>query len=169
MKAEIYPLEKVVLDQTAIFFGMPQSEVEALIGAGQKIGSRVYYFEGEISIDYNEGKVEFIEFLGGADGVCKPVIYGASVPDTHAEKLIELLKNNGGEISELENGHCCLFPKISVGLYREAVPKEVEEMIEEAAAFGTPMSADEIAYESKRANYFATVGVGAAGYYNGKF
>ena len=46
--------------------------------------------------------------------------------------------------------------------YSEA---DVEEMIEEAASFGNPMSDDEIQYEMKRANHWATIGVGIAGYY----
>ena len=166
MKAEIYPLEKVIVNGITLCLGMTRSEVEALLGAGQEIGNRCYYFNGEAAIDYKEGKVEFIEFLGGADGICKPEIYGVSAFDIHAEELIERLKKrNDGEFSDVENGHCCIFSKIGVGAYREAVPKEIEEMIEEAAAFGTPMSPDEIEYESKRADYFATIGVGIAGYY----
>ena len=47
--------------------------------------------------------------------------------------------------------------------------KELSEMIEEASAFGNPMSSDEIEYESKRANHFATIGVGVAGYYSDEF
>ena len=43
-----------------------------------------------------------------------------------------------------ENGYSYQFENISVGVYREAVPQEVEEMIEEAASFGHPMSDDEI-------------------------
>ena len=54
---------------------------------------------------------------------------------------------------------------VCLGIYRETVPKEVEKMIEEAASFGNPMSDDEIQYEMKRANHWATIGVGIAGYY----
>ena len=167
MKTEIYPLEKVVINGSAVCFGMARSEVEFLIGPGQKIGNRYYYFNGEAAMDYNENKVEFIEFLGGVDGVCKPMIYGVSVFDTTAEELIEILKiKNNGKICDKEDGHCYLFSNIGIGLYREATPKELSEMIEEAAAFGNPMSSDEIEYESKRANHFATVGIGIAGYYS---
>ena len=42
MKAEIHPLEKIVINGITLRFGMSLSEVEALIGAGQKIGSRYY-------------------------------------------------------------------------------------------------------------------------------
>ena len=167
MKTEIYPLEKVVINGSAVCFGMARSEVEFLIGAGQKIGTRYYYFNGEVAIDYNENKVEFIEFLGGSDGTYQPMIYGVSVFGTTAEELIEILKiKNNGKICDKEDGHCYRFSDIGIGLYREATPKEISEMVEEAAAFGNPMSSDEIEYESKRANRFATVGVGVAGYYS---
>ena len=166
MKTEIYPLEKVVINGIAVCFGMEQSEVEFLIGAGQKIGNRYYYCNGEAAIDYNENKVEFIEFLGGIDGVYQPMLYGVSVFDTQAEKLVEILKEkNNDKLCDMENGHFYRFSDIGIGLYREATPKEISEMIEEAAAFCNPMSSDEIEYETKRANHFATVGVGIAGYY----
>ena len=42
---------------------------------------------------------------------------------------------------------------------------EIAEMMEEAKSFGNPMSDDEIQYEMKRANYWATIGIGVAGYY----
>ena len=166
MKTEIYPLEKVVINGSAVCFGMARSEVEALIGPGRKIGNRYYYCNGEAAIDYNENKVEFIEFLGGSDGAYQPMIYGVSVFGTTAEELIEILKTkNNGKICDKEDGHCYRFSDIGIGLYREATPKEISEMIEEAVAFGNPMSSDEIEYETKSANHFATVGVGMAGYY----
>ena len=170
MKAEIYPLEKVIVNGITLCLGMTRSEVEALLGAGQEIGNRCYYFNGEAAIDYKEGKVEFIEFLGGIDGVYQPMLYGVSVFDTQAEKLVEILKEkNNGKLCDMENGHFYRFSDIGIGLYREATPKEISEMIEEAAAFGNPMSSDEIEYESKRANRFATIGIGVAGYYGNAF
>ena len=39
-------------------------------------------------------------------------------------------------------------------------------MIEEADGFGNPMSEEEIEYESKKANHWATIGIGVKGYYN---
>ena len=170
MKAEIHPLEKVVIDGITICLGMTQSEIETLMKTGQKIGNRYYYFNGEIAIDYNENKIEFIEFLGGVDGRYQPMIYGVSAFDIHADKLIEILKKHNHEkYCEMENGHFYCFPNIGIGIYREAAPQEIEEMIAEAAAFGTPLSADEIEYESKRANRFATIGVGIKGYYGDNY
>lgn len=166
MKIEIYPLEKVVIDGAAIFLGMERAIVESIIGAGQVVRTRHYYFHNEMAIDYKDDKVVFIEFLGGIDGMLKPTIYGISVFETLANELFEVLeKQNHGVVQDRECGYSYQFPNISVGIYREAVPKAIEEMIEEAASFGHPMSDDEIQYERKRANHWATIGIGVVDYY----
>ena len=166
MNIEIYPLKKILVDHVAIYFGMEKSIVDTAIGHGQQIGNRYYYFNNEMAIDYSNNKVEFIEFLGGVDGMLKPTIYGISAFETQANDLFEVLKKqNNGIIRDSENGYSYQFENVSVGVYREAVPQEVEEMIEEAASFGNPMSDDEIQHEMKRANHWATIGVGVAGYY----
>ena len=166
MNIEIYPLKKVLIDYVAIYFGMEKSSVDTAIGSGQLIGNRYYYLNNEMAIGYNNNKAEFIEFLGGIDGMLKPTIYGISAFDVQADDLFEILKKqNNGKIGDHENGYSYQFQNISVGVYREAVPQEVEEMIEEAASFGNPMSDDEVRYEMKRANHWASIGVGIAGYY----
>lgn len=166
MFIEIYPLEKVIFDGNAIYLGMDQAAVEAVIGKGTGIGSRSYYFNNEVAIDYNNGKVNFIEFLSGSDGELRPTVYGVSAFDVNADELFEILKKqNNGPIGDIERGYSYQFHNISVGVYREAIPSEVTEMIEEAKSFGNPMSDDEIQYEMKRANHWATIGIGVAGYY----
>lgn len=170
MNIEIYPLEKILVDHVAICFGMEKPIVDAAIGNGQRIGDRYYYFNHEMAIDYNDNKVEFIEFLGGLDGMLKPTIYGISAFETQANDVFEVLKKqNNGMAGDHENGYSYQFENISVSVYREAVPQEVEEMIEEAANFGNPMSDDEIRYEMKKANHWATVGIGIAGYFKDEF
>ena len=164
MNIEIYPLDKVVIDGVAICLGMEQPAVETAIGKGQLIGNRCYYFNNEMAIDYANNKVEFIEFLCGVEGMLKPAIYGISAFESQADDLFEVLKEqNNGVVSDAENGYSYQFQNISVGVYREAVPKEIEEMIAEAASFGNPMSDDEIQYDMKKANPWATIGVGIAG------
>ena len=78
---------------------MKKADVNALIGKGEKIGKRYYYYHSEMAIDYDyRNRVEFIEFLGGVDGSLKPPIYGVSAFDVDAEALISLLKQkNDGE------------------------------------------------------------------------
>jgi len=170
MNIEIYPLKKILVDHVAIYFGMEKSIVDTAIGHGQQIGNRYYYFNNEMAIDYSNNKVEFIEFLGGIDGMLKPTIYGISAFETQANDVFEVLKKqNNGMAGDHENGYSYQFENISVGVYREAVPQEVEEMIEEAANFGNPMSDDEIRYEMKKANHWATVGIGIAGYFKDEF
>lgn len=45
---------------------MGRSKIEAVIGSGQQVGERYYYYNGELAISYDSfGKVNFIEFLGG--------------------------------------------------------------------------------------------------------
>ncbi len=167
MNVEICPLDKVLIDGVAVYLGMKQSAVEAAIGKGQINGKRCYCFNHEMAIDYNNNnEVEFIEFLCGIDGVLKPTIYGASAFETKAKDLFEILKEqNNGVIDDAENGYSYQFHSISVGIYREAVPKDIEEMIEAAKKFGNPMSDDEIQYEMNKANHWATIGIGIAGYY----
>ena len=166
MNIQIYPLDKVVFDNISICFGMEKSTVELALGAGEAIGNRYYYFNSEMAIDYQENKVDFIEFLGGVDGKLKPTIYGVSAFDANAAELVDVLKsNNNGEICDDENGYSYQFSNISIGVYREALPDEITEMIDEAKNDGNSMSDDKMAYERKRANHWATIGVGIAGYY----
>lgn len=166
MNIEIYPLDKVVFDNISIYFGMGKSAVELAFGKGHPIGNRYYYFNNEMAIDYLENKVTFVEFLGGVNGKLKPVIYGISAFDIDAAELVAMLKaNNNGEICDNENGYSYQFSKISIGVYREVLPDEITEMIEEARRVGSPMSDDEIQYEMKRSNHWATIGCGSVGYY----
>ena len=166
MNIQIYPLDKIVFDNISICFGMEKSAVELAFGAGEAIGDRYYYFNSEMAIDYRENKVDFVEFLAGIDGKLKPTIYGVSAFDVNAAELVDVLKaNNNGEICDDENGYSYSFSNISIGVYREALPDEIEEMIEEAKSDGSPMSDDDIQYEMKRANHWATIGCGNIGYY----
>lgn len=72
VKITLYPFDKIMLDGTEVFLGMEQSDVARAIGEGKKIGTRCYYCNGELAIDYSNYKVNFIEFLGGIDGILKP-------------------------------------------------------------------------------------------------
>ena len=167
MNIEIYPLDRAVIDGASIYLGMEQAAVEAAIGKGEPAGNRYYYYNNEMAIDYSDGKVEFIEFLGGIDGIVHPWIYGVSAFDTHADELINILEQkNDGEVDDSEQGYSVAFLNISVGVYRELRPSDVEEMIEEIKADG--ISADnneDVQKEMRKANHWSTIGIGAAGYY----
>lgn len=168
MNIEIFPLDKVVFEGNAVCFGMERSIVENAIGTGQVIGNRIYYYNNELAIDYSKNNtVEFIEFLGGVDGILQPTIYGISAFEACADELVEVLKDkNNGIINDTEQGYSYSFLNISVGVYREIRPSDVLEMIEEMEADGISMVDNEdIIADIRRANHWATIGVGIKGYY----
>lgn len=166
MNVELYPLERIVIDGNSIYFGMERNAVKKIMGEGQLVGTREYYLNNEMAIDYRDNKVEYMEFLGGTDGKLNPVIFGVSVFDSDSEMLLAVLKKeNNGIFCDRERGYSYQFLNISVGVYREAVPEEVAELVKEAAENGKPLSSEEIAYEMKRANRFSTVGIGVEGYF----
>ena len=168
MNIELHPLEKILLDSAAISFGMVRADVERILGKGQVVGGRCYHCDGELAIDYDkDDRVEFVEFLGGADGRLRPILYGISVFETDAQELIDRLREkHGGEVRDPERGHTILLPRLSVGLYRERTLADVQEMIEEMEAEGIPCEGSEdIAEETRRAARWDTIGLGAFGYY----
>ena len=168
VKIEIYPLDKIVIDGVPVYLGMKQSDVEAAIGKGQLAGKRYYYYNSDMAIDYDEDKkVEFIEFLGGVDGFLNPVIYGVSAFDAPAYELTELLRQkSNGEVNDTERGHSLEFPSIGVGVYREILPSDVAETIEEMKADGISVENNEdIAKDIRRADHLSTIGIGVADYY----
>lgn len=169
MNIELFPLDKVVIDGVSVCLGMEQVAVEAAIGKGEFVGHRYYYYGSEMAIDYGaDKKVEFIEFLGGDGGSLRPMIYGVSAFDIPADELTELLKReNNGEVDDSERGYSYAFLNISVGVYREIIPADVTEMIEEMESDGgiTAEDREDIEIETWRANHWATIGIGVAGYY----
>ena len=109
--------------------------------------------------------MEFIELLGGPDGTFQPVLFGLEAFQADPEAVVGLLKEkNGADFLDTEKGYSYAFKKLSVGLYRESVPQNVPEMIEEAEADGNPLSEEDIEYE-KRRTHWATVGIGVENYY----
>ena len=54
---------------------------------------------------------------------------------------------------------------ISVGVYRESRPEDVQEMIESAKEDGEPMDVEEIEYEMRNATHWDTIGIGVKNYY----
>ena len=122
-----------------------------------------------MAIDYDDSKrIEFIEFLGGIDGLLHPVIYGVSAFDAHADELTDLLlRKNNGEVVDTEQGYSYAFPNIGVGIYREIRPSDVAEMIEEMKADGIATENNEdLANDMRKAMHWATIGIGVADYYH---
>lgn len=164
----IIPLEGVSLDDKEIRLGCTAEELKAALGEPRSAHENsLYYFGSELRVDLDaNGRAEFIEFLGGTDGALQPTIYGVPAFKTGADDLYALLaEKNGGDIRDSENGYSYAFLNISVGVYRERTPESVEEMIEDAEDEGKPMDAEDIAFERKKAELWATIGIGRGGYY----
>ena len=131
--------------------------------------TQLYYFGSELRLDLSmEDKLEFIEILGGPDGELKPEICGFPVFSSAADDVLRALsETETAGIIDNENGYGYSFIGLSVGLYRPALPEDIEAMISDAEETGEPLSDEEIDYEMKRANHWATVGIGGEGYYSG--
>lgn len=121
MKAILFPLSKIVLDDKEIRLGMTKSDVENVLGSGETYDESRYYYQDELAVDYSskDNTVEFIEFLGGPDGEIQPEIYGVKAFQVDAEELLQLLsEQNGTDIDDSEE-ESAAFRNISVGIYRE--------------------------------------------------
>ena len=159
----IIPLRGVEFDGKTVTFGQSREEVETLLGPVQKEhGSRAYYCSCELAIDFDSAdKVNFIEFLGGPGGALSPELCGLPVFDTDAEELLEQLKCSGGEIVDEDGGYTVTVPSMSVGLYREITPSDVEEMIRQMANMDvTLLGHVDLAAEQRRAARWETIGIG---------
>ena len=164
---ELIPQVGVIVDGKTIRLGDARADVEKALGKGENVRwNSLYYFANELRVDFDEeGRVEFIELLGGPDGALQPVIFGAAAFREPPETVLELLKEkNGSNFVDNENGYSYAFRKLNVGLYRESIPENVAEMIEEAEADGHPLSEEDVEYE-KRRTHWATIGVGVENYY----
>ncbi len=167
VRVKVIPQAGVVVDGRAIRLGGGKADVEQILGHPDTIfENSLYYFENELRIVLDKaGRVEFIELLGGPDGTFQPVLFGLEAFQADPEAVVGLLKEkNGADFLDTEKGYSYAFKKLSVGLYRESVPQNVPEMIEEAEADGNPLSEEDIEYE-KRRTHWATVGIGVENYY----
>ena len=156
MKTVIKPQEGIETENGMIRFGMSKAEVM------ENPEIRASVTDNELRIDYDaDGTVNFIEF---SEGNLRPELYGISVFDSTAYKIIDILRKNGGEPIEIENGHTIIFPEISVGLYRERTPDAVKKDAEELKRMGISDEAY-ISEETEKANRLTTVGFGIKEYY----
>ena len=161
--AEIIPCEGIVLDGKKVLLGMAKEEIISLLGEPQIVRNSFYYYANELRFDFDEsGCVEFIEFLGGIDGRLKPQIYGISVFDTVFDIVYATLwENNGREYMDIENGHCHVFDKIGIRIYREFTHKDFEKNLRAMKAEGIPFE-NYVDYEAdkRKAFHWDTIGIG---------
>ncbi len=127
MRVEVFPLEKITIDNKEIMLGMNIDEVQKLIGIPDRVFSncdgesgRHYYFDSELVLDFDEsGLLEFIEFLGGIDGNLRPYLYGVSAFETSADELLKMIMEQDDEVDDSEADYCYCFLNVSIGLWRQ--------------------------------------------------
>ena len=164
----LFPLTGMEFQGSSLRFGDTRAKVEGLLGpAGHVHGSRCYYLGGELALDFDgAGKLNFIEFLGGAGGALQPELYGVPLFRTDGEALLELLAGHGTP-THLDGGYTVTVPEISLGLYREITPADVEAMVEEMARIDvTNLSHVDLEAERQRSRRWDTVGIGTKDYYS---
>ena len=142
-KFELFPLDKLVINDTNIYLGKSKEQFIRLLGEPESVykegagESYYYYFNSELMFECdNNSNIRFIEFKGGYEGELKPIIYGVSAFEIKMDELYKILeKHNNGRI-EVESEESCGFVETSVGIWKD----------------------DET-------DYWATVGIGVKDYY----
>jgi hypothetical protein len=163
----LFPLIGMEFNGKSLRFGDTRAEVENILSpAGNVQETRSYYLGGELALDFDEaGELEFIEFLGGIDGTLQPELYGKSVFHTTADEVLELLGSHGSPVDE-DGGYTVVVPEVSLGLYREITPGDVEEMVRELMNVElTALGHIDLESENRRANHWGTIGIGKKDYY----
>lgn len=94
-------------------------------------------------------------------GSSQPVIYGFQVFQEEADELYHVLeKNNSGEVVDKEDGYSYAFPNIGIGVYRESIPSNVVELIQELQKTGIDITDHpNIKEEQLKAMHWATISV----------
>ena len=165
----LFPLIGMEMDGKSVRFGMTRREIEEILGAPDAVrNARCYYFGSELALDFDGAEeLEFIEFLGGADSVLRPELYGQDVFEADADELLsDLMERNGADVDDSEAGYSYALRSLSIGLYREITPDDVNGMLREMCNMDlTQMGGLDIEQEQKRAHHWGTVGIGRADYY----
>lgn len=166
------PLTGISIDlDTKIEFGMTKAELVDLIGKPSKeFGNELYFDELELHIDIDKnGKIEFIESINGPNPEkTETLINGVNPFKTKANDLIEILAElNNGEIDESEADYGFSFLDKAIGVYRNSIVKDIEEMIQEMKDNNDFENQKEDAlYELEKSQFFWTFGIGKKGYYD---
>ena len=89
----------------------------------------LYYFNNELRFDFDDdGKVEFIEFLGSIDGELQPIIYDVPAFQSKADTLYNILREeNRGDIDDSEDGYSYGFLNISDSRALRLFPKMLKK------------------------------------------
>lgn len=154
MLAEILPLSGVRIGEKTLTLNDPKCRMEQLFGLPES--SYLYrcsYFGGALRVSVGGcGRVERIAFPLGAFGELQPTLFGVQPFSEDAEALCALLREKGGEAFVSPDGRISRFPKLGIELRRETAPADVENMIRFFRETKKPMTAEDVAFESARAN-----------------
>ena len=165
----LIPLQGMEWDGVPLSFGQSRAEVSALLGDAEEVrGKRACYRGGELALDFDaDDRLEFIEFLGGVEGKLRPELYGQDVFAADADELCaDLAERNGPDIDEDEAPYCYALRGLSVGLYREVAPQDIDAMLREMCKMDlTQLGGIDIEDERQKAGHWAAVGIGQADYY----
>ena len=171
-KIEILPLDGVEIENVGkVSLGQSKSDIEKLLGqpSTNSNPNRMFYNNYELRIDLDENKkVEFIEFIYGPfPEKTELLIYGIDPFNIGADKWLEILtEKNGGQVDDSEGDYCFVFLKISVGVWRDATTKDIEESIAEMKANNKYEENKEWLEEDlTKSKNFWTIGIGINSYY----
>lgn len=166
------PLEGMeISDLGEVAFGQTIEQVKERLGEPSLIyGNQLFYDELELRIDCDEqGLVEFIECIYGP--FCEktiPMLYGERAFELLADELVALLtEKNSGKVDDREAEYGYYFKEISVGVYREATPKDALESIAEVKAEGMyEEERDWLEEDLQKSQHFWSIGIGVQSYYS---
>lgn len=170
-KIELIPLKGISIEGIGnANLGDTRKTIEQLLGPPTSIGgTEGFYDQYEFRVDYSkQGKAEFIEFIFGPfPQRTKLSIYGVDPFATKAEELTALLtEKNNGEVDKTEEPYSLTFLNTSIGVWRDAVPANIEEWIQETKDTGRyEFEKEDLTFELEKAQYFWTIGIGIENYY----
>lgn len=167
MNFTILPLEGIQWNNQTILLGSTKEDIEAKLGQPDIVDNSYYYFNSELRFDFSEkGKLELIEFLAGYTGEIQPTIYGIQAFQVNADDLYSILESHSSKnIIDNENGYSFVFPDIGIGIYRESIPKNVTELINEMKELGINITENpNIEEEQLKASHWATISLTSSKY-----
>ena len=166
---KLIPLVGMEWDSRSIPFGCTRETAENVLGAAEDTrGNRCYYFDHELALDFDgEAKLEFIEFLGGADSVLRPSLFGQDAFAADADELLDLLsERNGPDIDDDEAEYSYALRTLSIGMSREITPADVDAMLLEMSTMKLEvLGGVDVEEEMKKAHHWETIGIGVKDYY----
>lgn len=161
------PLQGIRWDDQEVLLGSTIEDVEAKLGQPDIVNHSFYYFDNELQFDFSEeGRLEFIEFLGGYHGNIQPVIYGIQAFQVNADELYRVLTDhNTGNIIDNEQGYSFAFPDIGIGIYRESIPGNVGDFIRELKELGVNVDGNfDVKEEQLKSSHWATISLASSNY-----